>query len=97
MSGHDDRRTGRGPFATLTHARLRLRQGDVRGARRILSEIVERHPGDRAARELLEGLPARGRMPGPALGMPADRRRRVIDLLEGWLQKIRRNTGDAHA
>jgi hypothetical protein len=45
---------------TLTHARLRAVQGDLRGARRILREILERDPRQEEARQLLgrlEGLP----------------------------------------
>jgi Tfp pilus assembly protein PilF len=97
------------PFATVTHARLRLRQGDVREARRILSGILERDPGDSAARELLAELSAGGRSTRDdppetaaenfrrALGIEVDARRQVIDRLENWLRRVKRNTGDAHA
>lgn len=40
-------------FATLTHARLRAAQGDVRGAARILCVILEVQPGHEEARRLL--------------------------------------------
>jgi hypothetical protein len=97
------------PFATVTHARLRLRQGDVREARRILAGILDRDPGATAARELLAelddgGRPARNAPAGTAagsfrraLGIDVDARRQVIDRLEDWLRRIKRNTGDAHA
>ena len=40
-------------FATLTHARLRAAQGDVKGAGRILRVILEVQPGHDEARRLL--------------------------------------------
>jgi len=46
---------------TLTHARLRVRNGDFRGAERVLRRILERDPSDDEARALLrsvEGRPA---------------------------------------
>jgi hypothetical protein len=52
----------RDPFATLTHARLRVRAGDPAGARRLVLELLEREPSHAAARELLallDGAPAR--------------------------------------
>jgi hypothetical protein len=42
--------------ATLTHARLRAVQGDVRGARCILERILERDPEHAGARLLLLDL-----------------------------------------
>jgi hypothetical protein len=62
-------------LATLTHARLRAEQGDVRGARRLLRAIVARRPDDERARELLARL-----------GDRAGRVRR----LEAWLARISR-------
>jgi hypothetical protein len=47
------------PLATLTHARLRVAQGDLRGARAILREILEREGEAPGAEELLQQL--RGR------------------------------------
>ena len=44
------------PFDTVTHARLRAEQGDVRGARRVLERILAARPGDGAARDLLASL-----------------------------------------
>lgn len=49
----------RDPLETVTHARLRAGQGDVRGARRILERVLERRPGDEAARALLGDLDGR--------------------------------------
>ena len=43
-------------FDTVTHARLRARQGDVRGARRVLYRILDVRPEDGAARDLLTSL-----------------------------------------
>ena len=40
-------------FATLTHAKLRAAQGDVRGAVRILHVILEVQPGHHEARAFL--------------------------------------------
>ncbi|SRR5258706_2262101 len=48
-----------GSFATLTHARLRVSQGDVGGAARILRVILEVQPEHREARELLAELTGR--------------------------------------
>jgi len=48
-----------GSFATLTHARLRVAQGDVGGAARILRVILEVQPAHREARELLDELTGR--------------------------------------
>ena len=40
----------------MTHARIRARQGDVSGARRVLTGILERSPDDAEARTLLAEL-----------------------------------------
>jgi hypothetical protein len=45
-----------GPFATLTHARLRAAQGDVDGAVRILRVILEAQPDHGEARDALDAL-----------------------------------------
>jgi hypothetical protein len=45
-----------GPFATLTHARLRAAQGDVAGAVRILRVILAAQPDHDEAREALDAL-----------------------------------------
>jgi len=58
--GVDARRDA--PFDTLTHARLRARQGDLPGARRVLRQLLERDPADPAAHALLRDLdPPRAR------------------------------------
>lgn len=44
---------------TLTHARIRARQGDLAGARRVLVGMLERSPEDVEARSLLEELAGR--------------------------------------
>ena len=44
---------------TVTHARLRARQGDARAARRILHAILAGDPGNGAARALLEEIGGR--------------------------------------
>jgi len=49
---------------TLTHARVRAGQGDVRGARRILQAILERDPQDAEARQLLRELQERRQRSG---------------------------------
>ena len=46
-------------FATLTHARLRVAQGDVGGAARILRVILEVQPGHHEALKLLDELEGR--------------------------------------
>ncbi|MBZ5637913.1 MAG: hypothetical protein LAO51_04055 [Acidobacteriia bacterium] len=43
-------------LATVTHARLRVSQGDVRGARRILEALLSVRPNDSEARSLLDSL-----------------------------------------
>jgi hypothetical protein len=54
-------------LATVTHARLRAQQGDVRGARRMLEAILSRRPEDPAAialiRELSEAVHVETREP----------------------------------
>jgi hypothetical protein len=44
---------------TMTHARIRVGQGDVRGARRVLRKILERSPEDPEARAMLDELDGR--------------------------------------
>ena len=62
MGTEEAGRPGEPSFTTTTHARLRVQQGDVETARRILEAIVAERPGDREARELLDRLGAsRGR------------------------------------
>jgi len=58
---------------TLTHARLRAGQGDLRGARRILRRILGREPEHAEARQLLaelDGLPQGTRRPLRAPSLP---------------------------
>ncbi len=55
MSGTDNRPAGP---VTVTHARIRVEQGDLAGARRLLHEILLLDPDDLEARGLLETLPA---------------------------------------
>jgi predicted RecB family endonuclease len=43
-------------LATLTHVRLRVAQGDLRTARRMLTEILDREPGRPEALRLLESI-----------------------------------------
>ncbi len=43
-------------LASMTHARLRVSQGDVAGARRILDEILRDSPGHREARALRDDV-----------------------------------------
>jgi len=46
-------------LATITHARLRAAQGDIRGARALLLDILHRNPGHRQAKELLAQITGR--------------------------------------
>lgn len=48
---------------TLTHARIRAKQGDLAGARRVLRGILERSPEDLEARSLLDELAGRAGRP----------------------------------
>lgn len=80
-----------GAFATLTHARLRVAQGDAVGAARILRVILAVQPGHREARALLDELESR-----PAVspdGAPSTRIRR----LSSWLLLLQKNRGARHA
>lgn len=74
-----------GPFATLTHARLRAEQGDVAAALRIVGAILEREPDDGEARDLAASLRGSARL-GPA---EAARRR-----LTAWLARVAAARGD---
>lgn len=47
------------PLATLTHARLRIAQGDIRGARALLLEILDRGGEVAEAELLLRGIEGR--------------------------------------
>lgn len=60
---------------TITHARIRAKQGDVAGARRVLEGMLARTPDDGEARALLRELEGRaGRQarvePVEQLGVP---------------------------
>ena len=78
-------------FATLTHARLRVAQGDVGGAVRILRVILEVQPGHSEARDLLDHLegrvevvhtePAEEPAPAAVSAMAGDLTRRFRDAL----------------
>ncbi len=67
-------------LASMTHARLRVRQGDYREAGRLLREILERDPEHVAAQQLLLRIAGR-------LDTPGDRR---VRRLERWLYRIQR-------
>ena len=69
-------------FATLTHARLRARQGDLSGARAILRELLARDAPDPRARRLLEQLGGRSREPLRRLAALQDLLRRVTRNME---------------
>jgi hypothetical protein len=60
----DGERPPPGPLTTLTHARLRAEQGDLGGARKLLREILELHPGLREASDMLEKLGSGRGTPG---------------------------------
>ena len=78
-------------FATLTHARVRLRQGDYAAARLILTRLLERDPDETQARALLDFLARPGITPaGAASPDRAQNRRRTVRRLENWLARIRR-------
>ena len=109
---------GRERLLTVTHARVRIAQGDFAGARRVLRELLGERPGNLEASRLLEEIGGRAdrarshgeqeRLAGPrsaearalvgsfrrALGRPAGRRRR-IERLEAWLNRIARGASPA--
>ncbi|MDX1390083.1 MAG: hypothetical protein R3344_12890 [Acidobacteriota bacterium] len=86
------------PFSTVTHARLRLGQGDTAGARRILNTILTRDPGHSEARRLMNEMASglQKRRPHKDPGGYRDPRGRIARL-ESWLGRIKNKTGDAHA
>ena len=67
-------------LASMTHARLRVRQGDYGEAGRLLREILERDPTHVDARQLLLRIARR-------LDTTGNRRAR---RLEHWLHRIQR-------
>ncbi len=71
-------------FASMTHARLRVHQGDYRGAGRLLREILTRDPEHVEARQLLLRI---ARRPDSTAHIPPGRRAR---RLERWLHRIQR-------
>jgi hypothetical protein len=79
---------------TVTHARLRAEQGDFRGAREILLEILVRQPGHIEAQGLLDsfsGAPAPTSADSPApepVGVPISVVQRRIQRLERWLSTL---------
>lgn len=74
---------------TLTHARLRVAQGDLAAARRILAAILAVEPRNPEAAALLTAIrgPAVER-PKVAAATDAGRAK-----LEGWLESIQRQRG----
>ncbi len=81
---------------TLTHARIRARQGDVDGARRILRAMLAEHPEDADARALLgrdgsRGVALEELLAAPVPGDPgALRRGAVVVRLSEWLERIQK-------
>lgn len=74
------------PLATLTHARLRIEQGDLAEARALLRGLLLRHPDHRQARVQLATLEAASvdpERPG--------RRRRGVERLKSWLERLEQN------
>ena len=54
-------------LASMTHARLRVRQGDYREAGRLLREILERDPEHVEAQQLLLGIARRADTTAPSI------------------------------
>jgi hypothetical protein len=93
----------RDSLVTLTHARLRLAQGDTPAARRLLLTLLERDPRDREAQELLATVearhvggyaaaPAEEELPPPEAGDPvllAGRFRRELGSDAGGRRDLR--------
>jgi hypothetical protein len=81
----------RGPL-TLTHARLRWMQGDLRGARSLISAILLEHPEDPEARAWLcrleEPREAASVADAGAAERPGVARR--VARLRSWLQRLER-------
>ena len=80
-----------GPL-TVTHARIRLEQGDLAGARRLLGRLLEADPDDPEAQALFRDLPEGGSPPRVAAEQPpppapveAQRRRSLPnDSVQPW-------------
>jgi hypothetical protein len=88
---HEGGHERRAEFQTVTHARLRASQGDVRGAREVLHAVLRRRPGDAAARDLLASLEAEAHRPGrrdaeEALADPAAAR--AEDLRDRFVREL---------
>ena len=91
-----------GPLFTLTHARLRVAQGDLEGAREVLRALLRAHPRLAEARRLLNEID--GRAERPLVLRAADSRRALsrqgsataqhrIERLEAWMRRISRGFG----
>jgi hypothetical protein len=96
------------PLTTMTHAKIRIQQGDLASARRILRAILESQPQHPEAAALLEGLsrPAASRSSRPdAISRSpeevdaGDARTPeiVVDRLSQWLDRIKHNAGEGGA
>ncbi len=103
--GPDDNDSARDePLVTLTHARLRIAQGDIRGAREMLQEMLDGGQGNPEAERLLasiEGRPDRAGMaelqrplpppqPADAADLSADFRRFLSESDRGRRATIER-------
>jgi len=80
--------------ATVTHARLRASQGDLRGARRVVRAVLVLRPQDPEAQRLLAELERRAAATSRAtpVGRPdgAERTRAGarVERLRRWLDRI---------
>ena len=77
----------RDPLLTLTHARVRAGQGDLRGARRVLRGMLATSPEHAQARRLLAELSPQA--PGAPDGV-RDPRAARIRRLRAWLGRLSR-------
>jgi len=79
----------RDPLLTLTHARVRAGQGDLRGARRVLREMLRLSPEHRPAKRLLEQLAGTGKgLRIERAGSDGSTTAHRIRRLEAWLSRV---------
>ena len=101
----DGARDSENALTTVTHARIRIQQGDLATARRILQAILESQPQHSEAGALLDGLnrpspskPAKTEGSSPRreeieAGDP-DAPEIVVERLSRWLDRIKHNAGE---
>jgi hypothetical protein len=95
-------------LTTVTHARIRIQQGDLATARRILRAILDAHPEHPEAVTLLEDLDVStgakvarpAKLAGSSEGSDVvengdpDAPEIIVERLSRWLDRIKHNAGE---